>query len=42
MPWAFTDFKDERYSRNLLTIREKMKADLRRTEGPASAGEAAP
>lgn len=42
LPWAFADFKDDRYSRNLLTIREKMKADSRRADGSASSGKPHP
>ena len=30
MPWAFADFKDGRYSRSLLAIREKLKAEMHR------------
>jgi hypothetical protein len=33
LPWAFADFKDDRYSRNLLTIREKLKSELHKAEG---------
>jgi hypothetical protein len=29
-PWAFTDFKDGRYQKSLLTIREKLKAETRK------------
>lgn len=31
LPWAFADFKDDRYTRNLLVIREKLKAELHKT-----------
>lgn len=34
MPWAFSDFKDGRYGRSLLAIREKMKAESHKA-GPA-------
>ena len=30
MPWAFSDFKDSRYHKDLMVIREKLKADLRK------------
>jgi hypothetical protein len=30
MPWAFEDFRDGRYVKDLLIIREKLKATLRR------------
>lgn len=30
MPWAFADFKDGRYGKHLLVIREKLKAELRK------------
>jgi len=35
MPWAFADFKDGRYGKALLVIREKLKAELRK---PGAAG----
>ena len=30
MPWAFSDFKDGRYQKSLLVIREKLKSELRK------------
>lgn len=34
-PWAFADFKDDRYGKGLLVIREKLKAELHKTRiGP--------
>lgn len=30
LPWAFPDFKDGRYDRSLLAIREKLKSELRK------------
>jgi hypothetical protein len=30
MPWAFADFKDSRYHRDLAAIRENLKAALRK------------
>ena len=32
-PWAFTDFKDNRYYGDLMTIREKLKAGLKHERG---------
>jgi hypothetical protein len=37
LPWAFADFKDGRYSRSLLAIREKLKAEMHR-HGAAESG----
>lgn len=31
LPWAFPDFRDGRYNRSLLAIREKLKSDLRKS-----------
>ena len=31
MPWAFADFKDGRYGKTLLVIREKLKADMHKS-----------
>jgi len=31
LPWAFPDFKDGRYDRSLLAIREKLKSELRKS-----------
>jgi hypothetical protein len=36
MPWAFTDFKDGRYQKSLLVIREKLKSDLRKDRKESS------
>ena len=30
MPWAFSDFKDGRYQKSLLVIREKLKSEMRK------------
>jgi hypothetical protein len=30
LPWAFPDFRDERYNKGLLAIREKLKSELRK------------
>lgn len=35
-PWAFTDFQDGRYGKSLLTIREKLKSELRKSTDEAS------
>jgi hypothetical protein len=32
-PWAFTDFRDGRYVKSLLVIREKLKSELRKARG---------
>ena len=29
LPWAFPDFRDGRYDKSLLAIREKLKSELR-------------
>ncbi|HKP96959.1 MAG TPA: DUF4416 family protein [Fibrobacteria bacterium] len=34
-PWAFSDFKDGRYDKSLLVIREKLKAELRKSRDPS-------
>lgn len=34
LPWAFADFRDGRYGRQLLTIREKLKAESRQAARP--------
>jgi hypothetical protein len=31
LPWAFPDFRDGRYDRSLLAIREKLKSELRKS-----------
>jgi hypothetical protein len=35
-PWAFSDFKDGRYQKSLLAIREKLKSELRKSKDEAS------
>jgi uncharacterized protein DUF4416 len=35
-PWAFSDFQDGRYGKSLLTIREKLKSELRKYTDEAS------
>ena len=35
-PWAFSDFQDGRYAKSLLTIREKLKSELRKYTDEAS------
>ncbi|MDB5107032.1 MAG: GTP-binding protein [Fibrobacteres bacterium] len=35
-PWAFADFQDGRYQKSLLTIREKLKSELRKSREEAS------
>lgn len=35
MPWAFSDFKDHRYEKSLLVIREKLKSELRKVREPS-------
>ncbi len=35
-PWAFSDFQDGRYQKSLLTIREKLKSELRKSRDAAS------
>jgi Domain of unknown function (DUF4416) len=35
-PWAFSDFQDGRYGKTLLTIREKLKSELRKQTDPDS------
>jgi hypothetical protein len=32
MPWAFADFQDGRYIKDLLIIREKLKSQLRKKD----------
>ncbi|MFC1586492.1 DUF4416 family protein [Fibrobacterota bacterium] len=32
MPWAFADFSDGRYHKDLAVVREKLKADLKKRE----------
>jgi hypothetical protein len=39
MPWAFSDFKDGRYQKSLLVIREKLKSDLRKDREEESSGD---
>jgi hypothetical protein len=34
LPWAFPDFRDGRYNKSLLAIREKLKSELRKYRGP--------
>lgn len=34
LPWAFPDFRDGRYNKGLLAIREKLKSELRKCRGP--------
>ena len=33
LPWAFSDFRDGRYDKSLLVIREKLKSELRKSRG---------
>ena len=35
-PWAFSDFRDGRYQKSLLTIREKLKSELRKSREETS------
>jgi hypothetical protein len=35
-PWAFSDFQDGRYQKSLLTIREKLKSELRKSRDEGS------
>jgi hypothetical protein len=38
MPWSFADFKDGRYSRSLLAIREKLNAEMHKHGAAGSPG----
>jgi hypothetical protein len=44
LPWAFPDFQDGRYHKSLLTIREKLKSEMRhgREAEPSPADQALP
>lgn len=33
LPWSFPDFRDGRYAKSLLAIREKLKSELRKAQG---------
>jgi hypothetical protein len=33
LPWTFADFQDGRYQKSLLTIRQKLKSELRKIRG---------
>ncbi len=33
LPWTFADFQDGRYQKSLLSIRQKLKSDLRKIRG---------
>jgi hypothetical protein len=42
LPWAFPDFRDGRYDRSLLAIREKLKSELRKSRDSVPGKDQAP